>query len=125
LGAEILEFHVVFDRNSFGPDATSSIELREVKSLIKAVRNIEMSLKKPVDKTDNSNFTELKKIFEKSLSINKDLPSGHQISFEDLESKKPKGYGIQASKFEEVIGKRLNRSIGKWEFLNWDDIAED
>ncbi|SDR68925.1 N-acetylneuraminate synthase family protein [Christiangramia echinicola] len=122
LGAEILEFHIVFDRNSFGPDATSSIEIREVKNLIEAVRNIEISLNNPVDKSDNSDYSELKKIFEKSLSVNKDLPSGHQISFEDLESKKPSGYGIPALKFSEVIGKSLNRDISQWEFLNWNDV---
>ena len=122
LGAEILEFHAVFDRRSFGPDATSSLELDEIKELVKAVNNIKTSLNHPVDKSDNTRFSDLKSIFEKSLAVNKSLPAGHKLTFEDLEAKKPKGYGIKASEFEKVIGKQLKKDIKKWEFLNWEDV---
>lgn len=123
LGAEILEFHAVFDRRSFGPDATSSLEIDEIKKLVEAVKNIKISLEHPVDKSDNSRFGELKNIFEKSLAINKDLPTGHKLTFQDLESKKPKGYGIDASQFEKVLGKELKRDIKRWGFLNWKDVG--
>jgi N-acetylneuraminate synthase len=76
----------------------------------------------PVNKSDNSKFTELKTIFEKSLALNKDLPKGHRITFDDLESKKPKGYGIEAQLFKEVIGKVLNCNKSKWDFLNEEDL---
>ena len=117
LGAEILEFHATFSRKSFGPDATSSLEIEEIKELVNAVRNISEAIKNPVDKKDNYEFAELKGIFEKSLAVNKDLPKGHIIRSEDLESKKPKGMGIDASKFEKIIGKSLNRALKKWEFI--------
>lgn len=122
LGAEILEFHAVFDRRSFGPDASSSLEIDEIKNLVGAVKNIETSLQHPFDKSDNSRFSDLKSIFEKSLAVNKSLPAGHKLSFEDLEAKKPKGYGIEASHFEEVLGKELKEDIKQWEFLNWEDL---
>jgi N-acetylneuraminate synthase len=122
LGAEILEFHAVFDRRSFGPDATSSLEINEIKDLVQAVKNIGTSLQHPVDKSDNSRYSELKNIFEKSLAVNKNLPIGHKLTFDDLEAKKPKGYGIEASKFEQVIGSELKREMKQWEFLNWEDI---
>ena len=122
LGAKVLEFHAVFDRRSFGPDASSSLEIDEIKELVQAVRNIKTSFENPVDKSDNFRFKELKGIFEKSLAINKDLPEGHKLGFEDLEAKKPKGYGIEASEFEKVIGKQLKKDIKKWEFLNWEDL---
>lgn len=122
MGAEILEFHAVFDRRSFGPDASSSLEIDEIKELVQAVRNIETSLRNPVDKSNNSRFNELKSIFEKSLAVNKNLPVGHKLTFDDLEAKKPKGYGIEASEFEKVIGKQLKKDIKKWEFLNWEDL---
>ncbi|TDN89163.1 N-acetylneuraminate synthase [Salegentibacter sp. 24] len=122
MGAEILEFHAVFDRRSFGPDATSSLEINEIKSLVKAVRNIESSLNHPEDKSNNSFFSSLKSIFEKSLSVNKDLPEGHKLTFEDLETKKPKGYGIEAANFEEVLDRELKRGMKQWEFLNREDF---
>ncbi|HET7360444.1 MAG TPA: N-acetylneuraminate synthase family protein, partial [Salinimicrobium sp.] len=123
LGAEILEFHAVFSRNSFGPDASSSLEIREIEQLVTAVKNIERARENPVDKSDNSSFSKLKNIFEKSLAINKDLPMGHLIRFEDLEAKKPKGHGIAAENFENVIGKSLVKSKKQWDFLNEEDLG--
>ena len=122
LGAEILEFHAVFSRNSLGPDAGSSLEMEEITQLVNAVRNIETALQHPVDKSDNSKFTGLKNIFEKSLAVNKALKAGHVLRFEDLEAKKPKGFGMEASRFEEVIGRRLNRDLKQWEFLKEDSF---
>lgn len=117
LGAEILEFHVVFDKEMFGPDAKSSLTFSETTQLVKAIRNIDEALNYPINKNDNSQYTELKQIFEKSLAINKDLPKGHIVTFDDLEAKKPKNYGILASKFQEVIGKKLVEDMNQWDFL--------
>lgn len=122
LGAEFLEFHAVFDRRSFGPDSTSSLEIDEIKQMVQAVRNIIISMAHPINKNINSGQYDLKAIFEKSLAINKDLPSGHLLRFEDLEAKKPKGHGIEATKFEKVIGKKLKNDMKKWDFLKEDDI---
>lgn len=123
LGAEILEFHVVFDRNNdAGPDASSSLEIDEISQLVDSIKNISKALKNRIDKRDNSSFKELKSIFEKSLAVNKSLQKNHILSFDDLEAKKPKGYGIGASEFEKVIGKRLVRDMVQWSFLNEDDL---
>jgi N,N'-diacetyllegionaminate synthase len=122
LGAEIIEFHVVFDRDMFGPDSKSSLTISETKSLVAAVRNIAKALQHPIDKSNTSEFNSLKQIFEKSLSVNKDLPKNHTISFADLEAKKPKNHGILAGKFQDVIGKKLKFDKKKWDFLNDDDL---
>lgn len=122
LGAEILEFHAVFSRKSFGPDATSSLEIEEIKYLVSAARNIKTALHHPVNKADNSHFNDLKNIFEKSLALNKDLSAGSILKFEDLEAKKPKNMGIEASSYQKLIGKKLKKDMLKWEFLNWEDL---
>ncbi|QXP69650.1 N-acetylneuraminate synthase family protein [Polaribacter sp. R2A056_3_33] len=124
LGADILEFHVVFNNEMFGPDAKASLNFKETKKLVKAVRNIKKALNNPIDKNDNSNFKELKQIFEKSLAINKDLTEGHVIKFSDLEAKKPKGFGILASDYQRIIGKELNKDLNKWDFLTFNDLKE-
>jgi len=124
LGANILEFHVVFNKEMFGPDAKASLNFKETKQLVKAVRNIKNALNNPVDKTDNSNFKDLKQIFEKSLAINKDLPKGHVLSFSDLETKKPKGFGILASDYQSIIGKELNKNLNQWDFLTFNDLKK-
>lgn len=124
LGAEILEFHAVFDKRMFGPDSPASLTIDEIARLVEGIRQIERSLHHPIDKNDNSKFAQLKGIFEKSLAVNKNLPAGHTLCFEDLEAKKPKGYGIDASNWQEVIGKPLKRDIEAWEFLTKVDIDE-
>jgi N,N'-diacetyllegionaminate synthase len=123
LGARILEFHVVFDRQLFGPDSKSSLTIAETKDLVQAVRNIATALSHPIDKNNTAEFSTLKQIFEKSLAVNKDLPKNHILTFEDLESKKPKGYGIDARRFQEVIGKRVNKDLKQWDFLNETDLT--
>ena len=123
LGASILEFHVVFDRAIFGPDSKSSLTISETKELVSAVRNIGTALSNPIDKNNNQNFSSLKQIFEKSLAINKDLPKNHVLTFDDLESKKPKGFGIDALRFQDVIGKTLNKDLKQWDFLNETDLC--
>ncbi|GGG27987.1 hypothetical protein GCM10011344_30980 [Dokdonia pacifica] len=125
LGAEILEFHAVFNHTDFGPDATSSIEIKDIPVMTKSVRNIALSRKHLIDKSNNSQFAELKRIFEKSLSVNKTLPKGHILTFDDLEAKKPKGYGIDASQFETVIGKSITKALQKWDFLTESDIEHE
>ncbi|QTD37563.1 N-acetylneuraminate synthase family protein [Polaribacter batillariae] len=124
LGAEILEFHVVFDKEMFGPDAKASLTMEETTNLVAAVRNIEIALQNPIDKTDNSSFKELKSIFEKSLAVNKNLKKGDVLTFSDLETKKPKGFGILASEYKNIIGKKLNKDLNQWDFLNYEDITE-
>ena len=122
LGAEILEFHVVFHRDLFGPDAIASFTMEETKQLVEAVNAIYIATTNPIDKNTNESYLELKAIFEKSLAINKNLPKGHSITFDDLETKKPKGFGISAADFEKVLGKKLRTNKSQWDFLNEEDL---
>lgn len=122
LGAELLEFHVVFHKDMFGPDATSSLTIDEVSKLVSSVKKISKALENPVNKHDNSKYKELKDIFEKSLAINKDLPKGHVLRFNDLEAKKPKGFGVLANEYKFVIGKQLKEDKMKWDFINYEDL---
>jgi N-acetylneuraminate synthase len=124
LGAQLLEFHVTFDKRMFGPDASSSLTIDEVCQLVKGVRFIEKALSSPVDKKDNARFSALKSIFEKTLAVNKALPAGHILKMDDLESKKPAGQGIPASEFKSILGKRLKKGLNQYDFLRLDDIAD-
>ena len=122
LEAEILEFHIVFDKNMFGPDTKASLTIDQTKQLIKGVREIEESINHPIDKNDNSQFNEVKGIFEKSLAVNQSLEKGERIKESMLEAKKPKGKGIDAAEYEKVVGKKLTRDINKWDFITENDI---
>ena len=88
------------------------------------MRFIEKSLENKIDKTNNTKFKDLKKIFEKSLAVNKDMQKGDVITFYDLEAKKPSGYGISAKEYKKVLGKKVIKDIKKWNFLTKDCIDE-
>jgi N-acetylneuraminate synthase len=98
------------------------LTLEETKELIKCCSEVEQAIKSPINKTETKHFESLKQIFEKSLAVNKDLSKGHVLTFDDLEAKKPKGYGIDASDFKSIIGRELKKSLVAWEFLNQRDI---
>jgi N,N'-diacetyllegionaminate synthase len=123
-GAEILEFHVVFDKRMFGPDATSSLTIEQVKYLADGVRQIETSLENPVNKVNTESFTGLKNMFEKTLAVNRYVKAGEKITPEILEAKKPKGHGINAGDFKEILGKTFRHDLEKWSFIKPEDIDE-
>jgi len=122
LGAEILEFHAVFDYRMFGPDTKASLTFDKIKSLVKGVKALERSMNSTVDKTNNSEFTDLKSIFEKSLAVNCNLKAGDVLKEEYLEAKKPKDMGINANEFTRIIGKKLRIDKAKWDFLSDEDL---
>lgn len=124
LGASLVEVHVVFDRRMFGPDAKSSLQVDELKLMVEGVRSINVMKVSEIDKNNNTEFSHLKKIFEKSLAVNRDLSAGDAIKLKDLEAKKPAEQGIPAKDYRLVIGRKLVKDKAKWEFLKEEDLDE-
>jgi len=122
LGAEILEFHVVFDKQMFGPDTKASLDLNQTRELVRGVRMIEESKNSTANKEDSSRFSELKTMFGKSLAVNKPVYAGETIKIEDLESKKPGDRGIPARNYTELTGKKWKRDMQAWEFVTLHDV---
>lgn len=123
LGAELVEFHVVFDKRMFGPDAKASIEIDDAKKLVEGIKQIRSSLNNSYCKDGKADsLKDLKRIFGKSLAINKDLQQGHIITVEDLEAKKPAECGIAANEYKKVIGSVIGCDMKRWDFLTYDHI---
>jgi N-acetylneuraminate synthase len=114
--------HAVFSKNMFGPDSSSSLEISQIKELVRGVRYIEMSLSNIVDKNNTNANTNVKNMFGKSLSVNKSMKRGASITFDDLDAKKPAGRGIPACEFKRVLGKTLLTNLDRYQFLNTKDI---
>ena len=122
LGAEVLEFHAVFDKKIFGPDAKASLNIKQIYELVKGVRQIEISLNEVCNKVDTEINIELQQLFGKSLCVNRSFKKGDIISIDSLESKKPAGYGIHPSKYTDIIGKKVNKNLNKWDFITYNDF---
>jgi len=122
LGASLIEVHAVFDKKMFGPDSNSSLEIDEISQLVEGIRFIDEINSHPVNKENNSEFAKMNKIFGKSLAVNKSLQNGDVITFDDLECKKPFGFGISAKDYKNAIGKKLNTAKEAQEFLTEEDV---
>lgn len=111
LGANVIEVHVVFSRDCFGPDVAASVTITELKQLVDGVRFIEKAIANPVSKDAvASELSTVRSIFGKSLVAERDLAPGHLLVAGDLALKKP-GTGIPAVRLTEVLGRRLKARV--------------
>jgi N,N'-diacetyllegionaminate synthase len=122
LGANVIEVHVVFSRDCFGPDVAASVTITELKQLVDGVRFIEKAIANPVSKDAvASELTAVRSIFGKSLVAARDLAPGHLLVEADLALKKP-GTGIPASRLSEILGRRVEREVMAGRLLSEGDL---
>jgi N-acetylneuraminate synthase len=122
LGANLLEVHIVFSRECFGPDVSSSLTLEDLRRLSDGARFIETALCNPIDKdAAAAALSELKTIFGKSVVLDAALPAGHVLRREDLALKKP-ATGIPAARLKEVVGRRTRRALPRSHVLMDSDL---
>lgn len=123
LGAEILEFHAVFDYRMFGPDAKASLNMAQITQLVKGVKQINIARQNHVSKEDASSFNTLKTMFGKSLAVRVDVQEGQTIELSQLESKKPGNMGIPAKDFQSIIGKKWASNLAAHSFITPENIT--
>jgi N,N'-diacetyllegionaminate synthase len=110
-GMDVLEVHVALSRQMFGPDVVASVTADELKTLTEGVRFIERMRAHPVDKDASAAETApLRRLFTRSLVVRQALPSGTVIQRDQLAIKKP-GTGLPPDRLDDVVGKRLLRSV--------------
>ncbi|MGB8329372.1 MAG: N-acetylneuraminate synthase family protein [Polyangiales bacterium] len=122
LGAELVELHVTFSRQAFGPDVAASVTFEELRVLVEGVRAIETIRANPVDKDAVAReMAPMRELFMKSVVARRDLPAGAVLRVADLTTKKPAG-GISAQRMHEIVGRRLARPVRAGELLQEEDI---
>lgn len=123
LGASIIEVHVVFDKDMFGPDVSSSLTFAEFEILVKGCADIHTMGQNPVDKDEiaTQEMEPLRQLFQKSILLSRDMEAGSQLTLDDLCFKKP-GKGIPADQVNLVVGKVLKQSLCRDHFLSFDDL---
>ena len=122
LGVDFVEVHTVFDKRMFGPDTSSSLTIEDLMTLSDGCRFINTINAHPLDKSNADLFAKERKVFSRSLAINKNLEKGHALAFEDLETKKPAGHGIDPKEYQSIVGKVLAHQKNENEFLNFEDF---
>ena len=123
LGADLLEVHIVFSRDCFGPDTPASLTPDELSELVRGVRFIEAALAHPVDKrAASAEVAGLRAVFGKTIVAARDLPAGTQLSPGDLAFKKAGG-GMPPAQLGRVLGRALRRPLAADEILTEDYLA--
>jgi len=122
LGAKLIEVHITFSRELFGPDVSASLTTQEFTHMVEGVRFIEKMMASPMAKNASAEQMEpLRRMFGQSLVAGADLPAGAVLTRENLSCRKP-GHGISASDVNSVIGKKLKHAVKAAQFLDLDDF---
>jgi len=125
LGIDLLEVHVVFSRECFGPDVRASVTTGELSQLTEGIRFIEKARANPVNKDAMAReLSDLRSIFGHSVTAARDLPAGSRLTETDLALKKP-GTGIPAHRLKDVVNRRLKRAVTENTLLSEDDLELD
>jgi pseudaminic acid synthase len=109
-GAKIIEKHFITDKNIGGPDSSFSLNEEEFSSMVKAVREAELSLGEI-----NYNLSKRQlegKNFSRSLYISQDVKKGTRVTENNVRSVRP-GYGLHPKFLPEVLGKKFVKSFTK------------
>ena len=111
MGADMLEVHVAFSRECFGPDVVASITTGELKQLVEGIKFIARAKSHPVDKEEAAaGFVEMRRVFGRSIVAARALPAGHELTAGDLACKKP-GNGLPAERLGDVVHRTLKHAL--------------
>ncbi len=115
LGATVIEKHFTLDRNMPGPDHQASLEPRELKAMVDAIRHIEVALGDGVKRPSASELKN-KPIARKSLVALRPIQAGEAFSPDNIGAKRP-GHGVSPMRWDEVIGRPARRAFAADELI--------
>lgn len=121
LGAKVIEKHFILNKKIGGPDAHFSLDEKEFKKMVDAVRLTE----KLMGKVDYRMTSKKKKSreFSRSLFITKDLKKGDQLTQENIRSVRP-SFGLHPKYYGKVLGKRVIKNVSKGTPLSFELIEQ-
>ena len=102
MGASVIEKHFTLDKTRKGPDHIASLEPKELKVMVMAIRNIEKAIGKNI-KTVAPSEQENKNIVRKSITAKCSIKKGERLTEDNLIIKRP-GTGICPMIWDKIIG---------------------
>ena len=115
LGASVIEKHFTLDKNMIGPDHKASLEPKELKEMVLAVRDAEKSLGTGIKEPSKSECIN-KQIARKSIVAKNNIQKGELLNDENLTTKRP-GNGISPMRWNDVIGTHAVRDFMEDELI--------
>jgi len=121
LGARIIERHFTLDRTMKGGDHAASLEPHGFSKMVRDIRHIEDAMgifEKQLQESEKPIFKKLAKSIVTLVDIKKD----QLISAEMLTTKGP-GSGVSPTRFNEIIGKKLNKDLDMDVVIKDEDVV--
>jgi len=107
LGATVIEKHFTIDRNLPGPDHKASLEPGELKTMVDAIRNIEVALGDGIKRLMPSEIGN-RSIARKSIVTSQAIIAGEIFTEDNLTTKRP-GTGVSPMEWDRIIGTKAHR----------------
>ena len=107
LGAVVIEKHFTLDRNLPGPDHKASLEPKELKAMVRAIRNIEKAMGHGIKKPSPSEIKNIP-VARRSIVAARPIKKGERLTEENLIVKRP-GTGISPMRWDEIIGQTARK----------------
>ena len=120
LGACIIERHFTDTRYRIGPDISCSMDPAELKLIID--RSQEIFIARRNTKKRSTEEESVYKFARASIVADRNLKKGQIITSNDIWARRPGNGQIPADKFDNLVGKKINKNLSKNTQLNWDDI---
>lgn len=115
MGASCIEKHFTLDKTMDGPDHKASLEPDELKTMVKAIRNIELALGSSIKKPTKSETPNMK-IARKSIVAKIDIKKGETLTEENITIKRP-GHGISPMQWDEIVGNTASKDYKEDELI--------
>lgn len=106
LGAKVIEKHFIIDKSIGGADYGFSMDKKEFKQLVEAIRDTE-KLIGVVDYSLNEKRKKQRR-FARSLYVSKDIKAGEVFSEENIRSVRP-FYGLHPKYLKDILGKTAKK----------------
>ena len=117
LGASVIEKHFTLNRTLPGPDHAASLEPKELKAMVTAIRNIEQALGDGVKRPSPSEKKNIP-LARKSIVAKKLINKGTTFSENNLTVKRP-GTGISPMEWDKLLGRISNKDYNKDDIISF------
>ena len=120
MGAVLIERHITLDKSMEGLDQAASIDIAELKNLIRYIREAEKAKGIAIKKMTRGEMRQ-RELLGKSLVCSSTIDVGDIFSENNIEVKGP-AKGLSPQYYYEIMGKKSPRKIEKGEYLQLTDL---
>ncbi len=122
MGAALVEKHFTLDNSKIGWDNQMATEPADMKKLTESCTNVFLSLgqyHRSVSEEEKQQAVKMRR----SMVADHALEKGHVLTLADLDASRP-GIGVPPDRYEQMLGKKLNRNVESHEIIFMEDLYD-